>query len=453
MATVTTLADSEHVIDIDPTALSAEQLDPVESNGMPSAIRKLVVNTDPKMSVIPNFLSEAECDYLISLVEGNWFPSLVGQQSNKDPATGEIGNSKSKTRTSWSSMLRYSQSAIVDRIEHRAALVAGLPVENLERLNMVRYSPGEHFGEHHDGKFRERTVFMYLNDVPGGGGETFFRHLGFRFIPRRGAAVVWSNAAPDGTEDSRMVHQGLPPKSVVKFGVNCFFRFEPLRQVLQPRVQTPLQDLTVVDVRGLGQAAETEDALKTFRLGTETPITVAPKLLNDGEVADLLVEAMERRNGDEAPSHSFHTAGGTVRVLRRGGSLAARTAEIRCCVLAKLSHEYFASLRVVHACTEVGMCNRGCGPKSCYIALCNDDVSFPHFGVRLRMRRGDGVSWPNIVLDSGEQVEEVRNVRVHHRWSDDPQEAGDGPAVGLDAYFNSTIKLSGDASFGTTGTT
>ena len=151
-------------------------------------------------------------------------------------ATGEIGNSKSKTRTSWSSMLRYSQSAIVDRIEHRAALVAVLPVENLERLNMVRYSPGKHFGGHHDGKFRERNVFMNLNDVPGGGGETFFRHLGFRFIPRRGAAVVWSNAAPDGTEDSRMVHRGLLPKSVVKFGVNCFFQFELSRQVLQPRV-------------------------------------------------------------------------------------------------------------------------------------------------------------------------------------------------------------------------
>ena len=109
------------------------------------------------------------------------------------PATGEISNSKSKTRTSWSSMLRCSQIAIVDRLKHRAALVAGLPVE----LNMVRYSPGEHFGEHHDGKFRERTAFMYLNDVLGGGGETFFRQLGFRFIPRRGAAVVWSNAAPD----------------------------------------------------------------------------------------------------------------------------------------------------------------------------------------------------------------------------------------------------------------
>ena len=29
----------------------------------------------------------------------------------------------------------YSQSAIVDRIKHRVALVAGLPAENLERLN------------------------------------------------------------------------------------------------------------------------------------------------------------------------------------------------------------------------------------------------------------------------------------------------------------------------------
>merc|ERR1712135_89899 len=78
---------------------------------------------------------------------------------------------------------------------HRLARVAGLPVEQLERLNMVRYSPGEYFNEHYDGKFRPRTVFIYLNDLPDADeGETLFPHLGLRFRPRCGAAVMWSNA-------------------------------------------------------------------------------------------------------------------------------------------------------------------------------------------------------------------------------------------------------------------
>ena len=89
-------------------------------------------------------------------------------------------------------MLWYSQSAIVDRIKHRVALVAGLPAENLERLNMVRFFSRRTFWRTPPRLVRERTVLMNLNNVPGGGGETCFRHLGFRFIPHR--ELRWSGA-------------------------------------------------------------------------------------------------------------------------------------------------------------------------------------------------------------------------------------------------------------------
>merc|ERR1712232_1361059 len=99
---------------------------------------------------------------------------------------------KKTTRTSQSCILLYAQTSIVERLEHRLASLANLPVEQLERLVVVRYSPGETFAEHHDGKFRPKTVFVYLNDLPEGDqGDTYFPHLGFSFVPRAGCAVMW----------------------------------------------------------------------------------------------------------------------------------------------------------------------------------------------------------------------------------------------------------------------
>merc|ERR1712125_137803 len=100
-----------------------------------------------------------------------------------------------------------------------------------ERLNMVRYGPGQLFNQHHDGRFRPKTVFIYLNDLPeGDGGEPLFPVLGVQFVPRKCTAVMWANTLEHQVEDHRMVHQGLPPKTAIKFGVNCFFNDKPLKQ-------------------------------------------------------------------------------------------------------------------------------------------------------------------------------------------------------------------------------
>ena len=48
----------------------------------------------------------------------------------------------------------------------------------------VRYEPGQFNRVHHDGVFRPRTVFIYLNDLPDDdGGETYFPRLGIKFTP------------------------------------------------------------------------------------------------------------------------------------------------------------------------------------------------------------------------------------------------------------------------------
>ncbi|EOD41950.1 prolyl 4-hydroxylase alpha subunit [Emiliania huxleyi CCMP1516] len=70
------------------------------------------------------------------------------------------------------------------------------------------------------------TLFMYLNDVPeGGGGGTRFTDLKpepITFMPSRGKAVLWPSVladAPD-TMDPRTHHEALPVWSGEKFGAN-----------------------------------------------------------------------------------------------------------------------------------------------------------------------------------------------------------------------------------------
>jgi len=86
------------------------------------------------------------------------------------------------------------------------------------------------------------TIFIYLNDLPEGDeGETHFIRLGLKVVPRAGTAVMWDNTLPNGKADERTFHQGLPPKTGVKYGLNCFFNIRkgrpPKACVMAPGAQ------------------------------------------------------------------------------------------------------------------------------------------------------------------------------------------------------------------------
>jgi prolyl 4-hydroxylase len=195
-----------------------------------------VVSTDPKISIVPGFLSDWECDQLITLSESLGFQrSLVGRGKyamTEEDKSSTLLNEYSENRTSSSvDLSRQNQRELMDPIEARLAGLTKLPVEHLEDLMVVKYQPGQFFGPHHDGIFRPATVFIYLNDLPeSGGGETRFTNLGIRIKPRKGTAVYWRNIDEMGNEDSRLVHEALPPADgAIKYGVNCFFNQHAMR--------------------------------------------------------------------------------------------------------------------------------------------------------------------------------------------------------------------------------
>ena len=95
-----------------------------------------VVSTDPKISVIPDFLSPAECEHLISVSERAGFErSLVGRGAYATNAVDKCEgfvNQFSDNRTSLSVMLAAAVDDVVAGIELRLAGLVQLPVEQLE---------------------------------------------------------------------------------------------------------------------------------------------------------------------------------------------------------------------------------------------------------------------------------------------------------------------------------
>lgn len=189
------------------------------------AVRKAKVET-AQMYTVADFLSDAECDALIALIDSNPRPSTL-LATTEDP----------EYRTSDSSDLyRYSEE--VWAIDTRIADLLGIPTENAETLQGQRYSANQQFRAHCDyfhetsdywpkmvetGGQRTWTAMAYLNQVEEG-GATWFPRAGIRFKPKRGQLVIWNNMCPDGTPNYDTLHEGMRVIEGTKYIVTKWFR-------------------------------------------------------------------------------------------------------------------------------------------------------------------------------------------------------------------------------------
>mmetsp|Transcript_58823 Transcript_58823/g.140251 ORF Transcript_58823/g.140251 Transcript_58823/m.140251 type:complete len:473 (+) Transcript_58823:96-1514(+) len=450
MANVVQLPPQQIVHKIDARDLAQPDAEASNSAG-PARLRVILVCKDPEIAIIPNFVTPAEAQHLMDLAEGHWIPSLIaGQGSSERGADAEaLTNLRSQTRTSRSCMLRPVQSSVVEHIEQRCSSVAGLPVENLERLTLVRYAPGEFFSEHHDGRFRPKTIFVYLNELPDDdeGGDTVFARLGISFRPRTGCAVMWRNATPDGQEDSRMLHEGRAPNSIVKYGVNCFFNDRTLRILTYPESGYHLEDVDILDMASLGPdpgkrrgrsrrgRGRVEDAgpSKAYVLKASPKVIAVPGLLTEDEVDHLVALANVTANDQKYSSHPYYQGTVTLHILDHAETPILQQVEERVAAVGGHEVAFLAKLRVVRVGLQLGLCNRGCGPKSGTVCLSqSDEVFFPVLGLRVRMHRGDFLLWSNVDWQDERPVEDLQTLRVHM-----PVNGGDR-AIGLDTFFHDT---------------
>ncbi|GJP46121.1 hypothetical protein CLOM_g5444 [Closterium sp. NIES-68] len=191
----------------------------------PSRIKQL--SWKPRAFFYPNFLSAAECDYIVNMSRPLMERSTV---------VGQGGKSVVDTiRTSNGCFIDKYKDPVIKRIEERIADWTFLPLVNQEAMQVLQYQHGQKYGAHWDyyddktaqtGGPRYATVLMYLTDV-GKGGETVFPQSeedrtekddswsdcgkqGIAVKPIKGSALLFFSMNPDGSFDTASLHSGCP---------------------------------------------------------------------------------------------------------------------------------------------------------------------------------------------------------------------------------------------------
>lgn len=197
----------------------------------PSKVKQ--ISWKPRAFVYEGFLTDLECDHLVSIARSELKRSEV--------ADNDSGESKLSTvRTSSGMFISKSKDPIVSGIEDKIAAWTFLPKENGEDIQVLRYEHGQKYESHYDyfvdkvniawGGHRLATVLMYLSDVTKG-GETVFplaeksRHRraaetdkdlsecarkGIAVKPKKGDALLFFSLEPNAIPDTNSLHGGCP---------------------------------------------------------------------------------------------------------------------------------------------------------------------------------------------------------------------------------------------------
>jgi len=190
--------------------------------GLPAASK---LSESPEATAFPSLLTSAECDFLIAQAEPWLAPSMV-----IDPRTG--GQLRNQIRTSDSMSFGYVlENPAIHALNRRLASASGTDPRQGESLQVLRYRPGQEYKAHLDaltGEANQRilTLLVYLNDDYLG-GETMFLRTGLRFKGRKGDALLFRNALPDGRADELAQHAGLPVTAGEKIIASRWIRARP----------------------------------------------------------------------------------------------------------------------------------------------------------------------------------------------------------------------------------
>jgi prolyl 4-hydroxylase len=166
------------------------------------------LSAEPRIECYRNFLTQAECAYLMTLAEPRFRPSQI-----LDPKTGERRPDPVRTSDGMS-FGPLDEDMVINAINHRVAMTTGTRYDHGEPLHMLRYSGGQEYRPHGDalpgsGNLRHWTAIMYLNDDYEG-GETEFPFVDVKVRARTGDMLVFCNVNSSGHAEPLSRHAGLP---------------------------------------------------------------------------------------------------------------------------------------------------------------------------------------------------------------------------------------------------
>jgi prolyl 4-hydroxylase len=193
---------------------------------------KVSLSDSPRIRMIKQFATTAECRWLTSLARPQLAPAPVF-----DHTTGEQTHDSSRDNSFFALRLG-EMNVFTEVIRNRISAATKLPVPLFEPSQVLHYSVGQRFKSHHDfldpgnpayhdtlSRFGQRiaTFLIYLNDGYEG-GETSFPRIGLKFRAEEGDALFFANVTQDGAPDPATLHTGLPPTSGEKWVFSQWIR-------------------------------------------------------------------------------------------------------------------------------------------------------------------------------------------------------------------------------------
>jgi len=178
-----------------------------------------LLHCSPPVLAIDNFFTAEECleTQRVAMPSERGDPNEQFAPVQIESKTFSPLAQSKRTSTSWFCYYRSVPTLLA-----KARDVLGIPLEQMEEPQIVRYQPGQTFTWHYDevpsqqlanGGQRLATLLVYLNTVQHGGG-TIFRDLHdgdqqpLTVRPQQGSALLFFPALADGTPDDRTLHQG-----------------------------------------------------------------------------------------------------------------------------------------------------------------------------------------------------------------------------------------------------
>jgi len=191
---------------------------------------RTVVSDVPRIRIIEQFATPAECRWLIDCAQSRTSPALIVDSTGRqvtDPVRTNRG----------AQFLLHDMDVVLEVIRTRISLALRIPLHFFEPTQVLHYAVGEEFKIHHDyfdpndvDRQREvghgqriATCLIYLNsDFEG--GETEFPSIDLRYRGEVGDAIFWANVEVDGQPDRKTLHAGLPPTAGEKWVLSQWVR-------------------------------------------------------------------------------------------------------------------------------------------------------------------------------------------------------------------------------------
>ena len=182
----------------------------------------------PWVITLENFISDEEIQVLL-----DWGAKIGYERS-------QAGDEVVEARTSSHAWCTIEEGCyddpIVKSLRKRIAFVTGVPEENYECLQLLKYVEGTYYKPHNDFivKHAEQkhgprllTFFIYFNEVTKGGGTRFPRinwPQGLTVEPKPGRVLIWPSCLDHDLykEDKRTEHEAMKVVEGEKFSANAW---------------------------------------------------------------------------------------------------------------------------------------------------------------------------------------------------------------------------------------